>query len=185
MDLTTGHEENRKIGNLLSTTPGVKDWLVNDTGWDCLYDQIIGDNPDGTGPENMEEYHDYRSRESAAEQGTHVVSTRHVNKMVQQLTRLINKYSALDPETGIDWASSEQAQFLVTILSEHRVELEAELSQMDPIQVWAHPPKPNWVVFPMCGAESEAEGGTGRRVWDYAYPHENSGLVYDMFPTDA
>ena len=181
MDPTTGHEENRKIGNLLNVTPGVKDNLVGEGG-----DQIIGDNADGIADENMEGYHDYRSR-IQAEEGDHVVSTRHLNKMVQQLTRLINKYSALDPETGIDWASSEQAQFLVTILSEHRAELEAELAATDPVQVWGHPHKPNWVVFPKCGAESEAEGGTGRRVHMgfYSYPHEDSGLVYDMFRNDA
>lgn len=98
--------------------------------------------------------------------------------MIQQLTRLINKYSVLDEETGIDWSVSEQAQFLVEVLGDHRTEIQEELDAMNPEQVWAHPPKPNWVVFPKCGAES-------RRVWDYDYPHEYSGLVYDMFPEEG
>mmetsp|Transcript_2173 Transcript_2173/g.4737 ORF Transcript_2173/g.4737 Transcript_2173/m.4737 type:complete len:535 (+) Transcript_2173:251-1855(+) len=186
MDPATGHEENRKIGRLLNKTAGVNETLIDEAAWDCLYDTLIGENPNGTSPEGTEGFHDYRAREGTADR-KHFVSTRHLNKMVQQLTRLINKYSQFDPETNTDWAASEQAQFLVVILTEHRLEVQAELDeklalpeQLDAEgnvidQNWAHPPKPNWVVFPMCGAES-------RRVWDYNYPHEYSGLVLDMFP---
>ena len=73
----------------------------------------------------------------------HVVSTRHLNKMFQQLTRLINKYSVRDAETGIDWSLSEQAQFLVKILTEHRVKVQEELVATNTKQIWAHAPKPN------------------------------------------
>ena len=90
------------------------------------------------------------------------------------MTRLINKYSAFDPETGLDWANLPQAQQLVQILTEHRVGVQAELDATSTDQLWAHPPKPNWVVYPKCGEQ--------RRVWDYDYPHEYSGLVIDMFP---
>ena len=69
----------------------------------------------------------------------------------------------------------QSAQYLVQILAEHRVDVQATLDATSADQMWAHPPKPNWVVFPKCGSES-------RRVWDYDYPHEFSGNVYDMFP---
>jgi len=174
MDPATGHEEHRKIGMLLNQTDGMADYLVNETAWDCLYDLIVANNTDGIAPEGTEDYNDYRIREGYQTR-KHIVSTRHLNKMVQQLTRLINKYSAADAETGIDWTVSEQALFLVEILTEHRAEIQAELDATDPLQVWAHPPKPNWVVFPRCAAES-------RRVWDYDYPHEFSGYVLEMFP---
>ena len=175
MDPVTGPAENRKIATLLSQTTGIQDELVDEQAWDCFYDLLIANNADGLSPENTEGYHDYRSREGDF---THVLSTRHLNKMVQQLTRLINKYSAFDPETGLDWANSETAQYLVEILTEHRVDVQAELDATSPDQMWAHPPKPNWVVFPKCGEAS-------RRVWDYDYPHEFSGYVLDMFPEIA
>jgi len=174
MDPATGHEENRKIGTLLNSTPGISDVLVNDTAWDCFYDLIIGDNPNGTAPNNTEGYDDYRVRDGH-ETRKHVVSTRHLNKMIQQLTRLINKYGSFDMETGIDWVTNENAQFLVELFTEHRDEIQQELDQTAEEQKWAHPPKPNWVVFPMCGASS-------RYVWDYNYPHDFSGYVSDMFP---
>ena len=176
-NLDIAHAEHRKIGTLLSQTGGVKDHLIDEDAWDCLYDLIIGNNDNGTADVNLTGYDDYRAREGVATR-KHVVSTRHLNKMVQQLTRLINKYSVFDTETNIDWSISEQAQFLVEILTEHRTEIQEELVATNTNQIWAHPPKPNWVVFPKCGAES-------RRVWDYSYDHEYSGLVYDMFSEDV
>ena len=104
--------------------------------------------------------------------------------MVKQLTRLITKYSSNDEETGIDWISNPQAQFLVELLTEHRAEIQEELDNTPIEQNWAHPPKTNWVIFPKCGPNVE----TGRRVWDYDYSdwlgaEGYSGLVYDMtFP---
>ena len=178
-NLTRAHAEHRKIGALLRQTGGINETLIHEDAWDCLYDLIIGSNGNGnvTHDPNVGINIDYRIREGVNSRA-HVVSTRHINKMIQQLTRLINKYSALDVETSIDWSTSEQAQFLVEILKEHRTDIREELDATDPEQVWPHPPKTNWVVFPKCGAES-------RRVWDYDYPHEYSGLVYDMFPADA
>ena len=180
MNPATGAAENHKIGLLLNQTAGVEEWLIDEPGWECIYDQVIKSNPNGTGPNNTIGYDDFRTRDSIREgmdKRAHVVSTRHLNKMVQQLTRLIIKYSASDAETGIDWSTSELAQFLVEILTEHRTEIQAELDATNPNQMWAHSPKPNWVVFPMCGHDDE-----GRRVWDYKYPHEYSGPVFDMFP---
>ncbi|KAL7529428.1 hypothetical protein ACHAWF_002973 [Thalassiosira exigua] len=172
MDPATGPAENRKVAELLNQTAGISDELVNDTAWDCFYDLLIANNTDGLPPENSNGYHDYRSREGDF---AHVLSTRHLNKMIQQLTRLIDKYSAFDEETQLDWANTPTAQYLVEILAEHRTEVQAELEATSADQNWAHPPKPNWVVFPKCGADS-------RRVWDYDYPHEFSGYTYDMFP---
>merc|ERR1712216_282568 len=96
MSAEHGHAEHRKIGLLLNETEGVRDELLGEPGWDCLYDMMIGNNPTGSAPGNTEGFDDYRVREGFATR-KHVVSTRHLNKMVQQLTRLINKYSALDP----------------------------------------------------------------------------------------
>jgi hypothetical protein len=172
MDPATGQAENRKVAELLTQTTGISDELVDEQAWDCFYDLLIGNNVNGSAPENTEGYHDYRSREQTF---THVLSTRHLTKMVEQLTRLINKYSALDPETGMDWANSATAQQLVDILTAHRTEVQADLDATSTDQNWAHPPKPNWVVFPKCGDAS-------RRVWDYDYPHKFSGFTIDMFP---
>ncbi|KAL7535009.1 hypothetical protein ACHAXR_006209 [Thalassiosira sp. AJA248-18] len=172
MDAATGHEEHHKIGALLNETAGVQDVLIDEVAWDCLYDMLIGDNPNGTAPDEVGSFHDYRARGPVTK---HVVSTRHLTKMIAQLTRLIAKYSAYDQETGTDWSASPQAQYLVELLSEHKIEIEAELAATPVEQNWAHAPKTNWVVFPKCGDES-------RRVWDYNYATGYSGLVKDMFP---
>ena len=161
MDPATGREEHRKIAELMSVTPGIQDHLINETAWDCLYDTLIGNNQNGTAPGESEGYDDYRVR-PGVETRKHYVSTRHLNKMVQQLTRLINKYSAYDPETGFDWANTPTAQFLVELLTEHRTEIQSELASTPASQNWGHPPKPNWIIFPKCGPEK-------RRVWDYDY----------------
>lgn len=177
----TGKIENAKLGRLLNETAGVSDYLVNETAWDCIWDNLIGNNPDGESPGEADGYIDYRHRDDI-ETRSHRVSTRHLTKMTMQLTRLINKYSSLDTETGIDWTISEQAQFLVEILTEHRAEIQDELDITPVEQNWPHPPKTNWVVFPKCGPEAES----GRRVWDYDYSDwvqdGYSGLVMDMFP---
>lgn len=174
MDPTKGAFENHKIGKLLNQTEGIKDHMIDEAAWECLYDMLIGNNAAGDAMDNTEGFNDYRARAGQAER-KHVVSTRHLTKMVQQLTRLINKYSAYDPETDIHWENEEVSQFLVQILTEHRVDLQTELDGMNPLQIWAHPPKPNWVVFPKCGEDQ-------RRVWDYNYPDAQSGTVLDMFP---
>lgn len=173
MDPATGRAENHKIGNLLNQTAGVQETLIDEVAWDCLYDLLIGDNPDGLANEDTDGYNDYRSREGIATR-KHVVSTRHLTKMIQQLTRLINKYSAYDLETNLDWSVSETAASLVEILTEHRDVVQAELDETSTDQLWAHPPKPNWVIEPKCAAS--------RHTWDYNYPHASSGFVNDMFP---
>ena len=178
----TGYTENRKLATLLENTGGFQDYLVNDTYYDCIWDTIIGDNPNGESPGEAIGYTDYRSR-PGIETRKHRVSIRHLTKMIKQLTRLINKYSSLDTETGIDWTSNEQSQYLVELLIEHRAEIQEELDNKDPAENWAHPPKINWYVFPKCGPEAES----GRRVWDYDYRDWDpeggySGLVMDMFP---
>jgi len=173
LDPATGHAENRKVATLLNQTGGVSDFLLDEPAWDCLYDLIIGCNPTCEAPDRLGTYHDYRAREGVATR-KHVMSTRHLNKMARQLTRLINKYGAFDAETGIDWANNEQAQYLVELLTEHRTEVQAEVDSTAFGQNWAHPPKPNWVIAPNCSAD--------RGVWDFNYPGDYSGLVADMFP---
>ena len=187
MDNSTGYEENRKIAMLLNETGGVQDFLTNETSWDCVYDVLIKDNPLGEAPgESDDEYIDYRNREGILDRKHHV-STRHLTKMVKQLSRLITKYSSYDPETEIDWINNPQAQFLVELFTEHQAEIQEELDNTPVEQNWAHPPKTNWVIFPKCGPNVE----TGRRVWDYDYSdwlgeeEGYSGLVYDMtFPEE-
>ena len=161
----TGRAENRKLAELLEITEGFGDsgYLANSTKYDCIWETIIGNNTDGSSPGEGIGYTDYRSREVVNPQ--HHMSTRHYKKMVMQLTRLINKYSSYDAETGIDWESNSNAQYLVELLTEHRIEIQADLDAKDPEENWPHPPKINWYVFPKCGEQA----ATGRRVWDYDY----------------
>ena len=154
MDPERGHAENRKIGLILNETDGVKDFVVDEVAWDCLYDDLIGNNPNGTSPDQSRGegdagtgYHDFRYRKGADER-KHPLSTRMLKKLVAQLTRLITKYSAYDPETGINWPSYQTAIDLVDILNEYLVEIQAELDAT-PNAVFPHAPKPHWAIFPL------------------------------------
>ena len=174
MDPVTGPAENRKIAMVLNETDGAKDFLIDEVAWDCLYDEIIGNNPNGTAPDQSRGegdagtgYHDFRYR-AGTDDRKHPVSTRMLRKMVAQLTRLITKYSAYDPETGIDWPSYQTAIDLVDILNEYLVEIQAELDAT-PNAVFPHAPKPHWAIFPICGPNI-------RSPWDYNYPGQE--VVY-------
>ena len=82
LDAGVGHAKHIKIGRLLEETPGVRDELLGEPGWDCLYDMMIGDNQYGLPPENTEGFDNYRVRDEY-ESRAHVVSTRHLDKRVQ------------------------------------------------------------------------------------------------------
>ena len=172
MDPERGHAENRKIGLILNETDGVKDFVVDEVAWDCLYDELIGNNPNGTSPDQSRGegdagtgYHDFRYRKGADER-KHPLSTRMLKKLVAQLTRLITKYSAYDPETGIDWPSYQTAIDLVDILNEYLVEIQAELDAT-PNAIFPHAPKPHWAIFPICGPNL-------RSAWDFNYPGQET-----------
>ena len=177
-----GYAENRKIGLVLNETDGVKDFLIDEVAWDCLYDKIIAQNPNGTSPDQAlgegdagTGYHDFRYR-SGADERKHPLSTRMLTKLVAQLTRLITKYSAYDPETGIDWPTYQTAVDLVDILNEYLVEIQEELDAT-PNAIFPHAPKPNWAIFPVCGPSI-------RSAWDFNYPGQE--IVYgtsDGLPT--
>jgi hypothetical protein len=148
MDPVYGKAENRKIGKYLSETNGVKNYLVpgGDPAYDCFYDKMISDNPDGNTA-----YGDYRLR-ADTDSRKHPLSTRMLTKMRNQLDRLIAKYSSPDDRTGIDWTAKETAQYLVELLTEHRADLQQELDEQlaenpDGV-VWEHAPKAHWVIFP-------------------------------------
>ena len=66
---------------------------------------MFGDNQYGLPPENTEGFYNYRVREEY-ESRAHVVSTCHLDKIVQQLTGIIDKYSVLDLETVMDWSAT-------------------------------------------------------------------------------
>ena len=85
MDPATGYDESRRIANYLSQTPGVQDYLIQTReAWDCLYDTLIVNNPDGAAPPQSAGYHDLRWRDSAnPDPAMHPLSTRMLTKMVE------------------------------------------------------------------------------------------------------
>ena len=56
MSNETGLAENRKIAMLLNETGGVNEYLTNETTWDCIWDSLIGNNPNGLS-QNMPSYY--------------------------------------------------------------------------------------------------------------------------------
>lgn len=74
--------------------PGADKRTPYETSLDCIYDSLIANNPTGQSPGEAEGYIDYRNRTGVLDRKHHV-STRHLTKMVKQLTRLITKYSSM------------------------------------------------------------------------------------------
>mmetsp|Transcript_28807 Transcript_28807/g.83586 ORF Transcript_28807/g.83586 Transcript_28807/m.83586 type:complete len:296 (-) Transcript_28807:3129-4016(-) len=161
-----GYAEHRKIATVLNETDGAKDFLVPEEAWDCLYDVVVRDNPNGTAPGLSGDYIDYRSRAGTDDEHKHPLSTRMLQKMAAQLTRLVTKYSAYDPETGIDWPSYQTAVDLVDILNEYLLEVQEELDA-NPDAVFPHAPHHDWTIYPVCGASI-------RSAWDYNYPGQEA-----------
>lgn len=100
-----GAHESRKIAQFLNNTPGVRDYLINEDAWECIWTELIENHqaPGHTRLEYIEDNYDLPSFIFMA--------------MNAELMRLIRKYRAAD------WAGNEVAARLVDILNIHRAEI--------------------------------------------------------------
>ena len=107
----TGPAEGLKIARLLETSIGVKDYLIPEDAYECIWTELII---------NKKGLKTFIDREGLTER-SYYFSEEMLESMVNQLNRLITKYS------GPDWNFKTTANYLVELLGEHLALIEAEL----------------------------------------------------------
>ncbi len=114
VELSTGKAEGRKIAQVLRNNDGVKDWLIEEDAWECIWDELII---------NKKGLKTFIDREGVEERDYNF-SEEMLSDMIVELNRLISKYSAGD------YSSMSTAQYLVELLQEHLGLIEQELIEV-------------------------------------------------------
>ena len=111
----TGRGESRKLAKLLQNSAGFEDWLIEEEAWGCIWEELI------IKKKGLKTFVD---REGIGERDYNF-STEMLTKMIEELTRLIDKYGP-----NGDYKYIATAQYLVQLLSEHRALIQVELSEV-------------------------------------------------------
>ena len=114
VETDTGPAEGRKIAKLLESSIGVKDYLIPEDAYECIWTELII---------NKKGLKTFIDREGLTER-SYYFSEEMIESMVNQLNRLITKYS------GPDWNFKTTANYLVELLQEHKALIEAELAEL-------------------------------------------------------
>ncbi len=104
VELGTGPAEGRKIARVLKDKEGVKDYLIAEDAWECIWKELIV---------NKKGYKTFIDR-AGIEERDYNFSEEMLNAMIIELDRLITKYSS------DEWSVKATAQYLVELLEEHR-----------------------------------------------------------------
>jgi len=115
-DLVKGPIEGRKIANILNKQLGVKDFLIEEDAWECIWDELI------LNKKGLKVFADRDG--SDMRESDYNFSEEMLNEMINELNRLIIKYS------GSSWNFKATANYLVELLSEHLALIEAELAEV-------------------------------------------------------
>ena len=111
-DYTDGPAETEIIGNILMTNEKMSKWVINSETWPCIWDKVIDKNE---GPMTFDD------RDISEDPN---FSQAMIEAMIEEVTRLINKYGA-DP-----WTDDINANRIVSLLSEHLPLLNTELDEI-------------------------------------------------------
>jgi hypothetical protein len=110
-DYNRGPVETEVIGNLLASTPKMAEYVINKSTWSCIWDKIIDKHE---GPQSF-----------PTDPNGPNFSSKMLEEMIAQVTRLIVKYSQGD------WANDDNAIRLVALLNEHLSALVSELEEVN------------------------------------------------------
>ena len=113
-DPSKGYIENRKIGKILQGLKGISNFLVPESIWDCLWDELYIHKK---GQKTFLDRIGIESRE-------YKFSEEFLTKMTDEINHLVNKYSSAE------WSSKETAKSLVSMLKDHKLELQEEIVQV-------------------------------------------------------
>ena len=110
----TGPAENRKIAQVLMGSQVISDFMIPEDAWECIWTELIV---------NKKGLKTFLDREGLEERDYNF-SEEMLSDMIEQLDRLITKYS------GPGWNTKQTAQYLVELLSEHRALINQELIEV-------------------------------------------------------
>jgi len=112
IDRTEGPAESRKLAELVNGGEGIKDWLIGEKAWGCIWSKLV-----------VEKVGSKTFQDKNIDHGKYTYSFELRNEMWHELNRLITKYEVQDDRTAMD---------LVRILKGHRDALGVE-TPVDPI----------------------------------------------------
>ena len=113
-DYTAGPAETEKIANVLLKDSRTGQYVIAQEAWNCVWEELI---VNGQGLKTVFDRPGF-------DEGDYAFSEEMLDLMVQELDRLITKYSS--PE----WNTKATANRVVELLSEHRVLIQAELDEV-------------------------------------------------------
>jgi len=114
VEADTGPAEGRKIANALVNRTGIKDYLIEEEAWECVWTELII---------NKKGLKTFIDREGAGERDYNF-SEEMLNEMIKELNRLIVKYS------GPSWNTKPTANYLEDLLNEHLDLLQVEYAEV-------------------------------------------------------
>lgn len=114
VELSTGPDEGRKIADVIKNKPGVEDYMISEEAWGCIWTELIV---------NKKGLKTFIDRGGVTEQ-EYNFGEEMLEEMVKELDRVITKYS--DQE----WSWRDTAQYLVSLLKEHRTLIQTELDEV-------------------------------------------------------
>ena len=112
-DNTDGPQETELIGEYLITNANVADYVIDREAWPCIWEELIIRNK---GPAT------FKDRQIEEDPN---FSSFMLDEMIYEIDRMVTKYS------GSEWADDNNAQRLVTLLSEHLAALQDELDEVN------------------------------------------------------
>lgn len=108
-DDTEGPKEGEIIGNFLMKNEKMTKWIIKKEAWDCVWGQVL----------------ELMDSEEPKSKDTPNFSKFMLQEMKNEVQRLVDKYSA-DP-----WTEDANAKRVVSLLSEHLTDLQAEIHDIE------------------------------------------------------
>jgi len=114
-DRDVGAAETAAIANVLHNNDKMGQYVIDPSTWDCIWDELI------VNKRGLKTIYDRPGHEEAK----YNFSAEMLEKMISELTYVIDKYS------GPDWSTKATANRIVELLTEHRGLIEVELSEVN------------------------------------------------------
>mmetsp|Transcript_3245 Transcript_3245/g.4737 ORF Transcript_3245/g.4737 Transcript_3245/m.4737 type:complete len:430 (+) Transcript_3245:188-1477(+) len=114
VETDTGPAEGRKIAEVLVNRTGIKNWLIEEDAWECIWTELIV---------NKKGLKTFIDRDGFTER-EYNFSEEMLSEMIDELNRLVVKYS------GAKWTSRPTANRLVALLNEHLALIEDEYEEV-------------------------------------------------------
>lgn len=113
-DPSKGYIENLKIGKILQGLKGISNFLVPESIWDCLWDELY----------ILKKGHKTFLDRVGLESREYNFSEEFLTEMIDEINHLVNKYSS------DEWSSKETAKSLVSMLKDHKLGLQEEIVEV-------------------------------------------------------